>query len=49
MEAYLDIKDKLLHIGDFDPKSLQNKSGEFISYPSDSDQWQIKIRDIRYN
>lgn len=49
MEAYLDIKNKKLHIGDMDSKSFHNKSGGFISYPADEDQWQIKIRDIRYN
>ena len=49
MEAYLDIKNKKLHIGDMDAKSYQNKSGAFISYPAVDDQWQIKIRDIRYD
>ncbi|TNV79141.1 hypothetical protein FGO68_gene3759 [Halteria grandinella] len=47
MEAYLDISNNKLHLGDFDEKSMYRSY--FINYPADQDQWQIKIRDIRYN
>ena len=48
-EAYLDLKNNLLHLGDKKNSSLANSSGEFITYESNSAHWVIKIRDVRYN
>ena len=49
MEVYLDLKNDLMHIGDFKTSSMVNASAGFVSYPANDDRWAIMIRDIRYN
>lgn len=49
MEVYLDLKNKMMHIGDQAETSIVNKTSGFINYPSDGQNWIIRIRDVRYN
>ena len=49
MEVYLDLNNSMMNIGEANPKSVNQTAGGFVSYPSDGNNWIIKIRDIRYN